>query len=136
MTFNSLSKGKIMKLIINTKTLINATNESIAILKDFDSSLKVDLTEQDLVQHIVQDCAALKHYSASVVGDELVFEMSDELLFKAIRSYARIAGLVLPVVKAVKGLLDGLKPFLKSEVESFNNFAAERIVVEQEPTTV
>jgi hypothetical protein len=125
-----------MKLIINTKTLINATNESIAILKDFDSSLKVDLTEQDLVQHIVQDCATLKHYSASVVGDELVFEMSDELLFKAIRSYARIAGLVLPVVKAVKCLLDGLKPFLKSEVESFNNFAAERIVVEQEPTTV
>jgi hypothetical protein len=62
--------------------------------------------------------------------------MNDQLLFKAIRSYARIAGLVLPVVKAIKGLLDGLKPFLKSEVKSFNNFAAERIVVEQEQTTM
>ena len=100
-----------MKFIIsaNTATQINErmADELLPIAAMFGAEGKQVI--QAIRKDGIQEITHLKHVSVTLVNGEWIFEISDELSFKHISLFGKVARMALPLVVAFKTFASEIK---------------------------
>ena len=103
-----------MQIIISAATALSISNAATdAINEIFNETTKHgdmnDLINNDYV-----------NFTSNVINDNVVVEINDELFFKYMNMYVRIAKIVAPFIKPIMSLLGSIKTDLK-DIERFMN---------------
>jgi hypothetical protein len=116
-----------MKITISKNTLSTAVTESAQIYSAIDPSLGGSIAAMapiasDLIR---AEFSNLKHFSSTETDEEFTLVINDEVLIKAIRMYANIARLVMPVFTSVCALIKAFMPAFQGELRAYEKFAME-----------
>lgn len=97
-----------MKLIISTSTIERLNREAADIVEAL-----LDIRPE---QHPVEEITDKANFSVTKLGEDVVYELNDEGLFKYMALYLKIARIVAPIMK----LMSELNSEVNAVVEFYN----------------